>query len=66
MEKKIQKRIPASDSGARVTCSTKDGDYIVSQNVERRRFTLWHKVKDGYEKIKVGSSPLDLYELVPW
>lgn len=64
---KIVKSIPASDNGAGVLCITNSGQkYQISQNVERKKFTLWQVVNKGFIKIKTANSPVDLYDLVPW
>ena len=64
---KIVKSIPASDNGAGVLCVTNSGQkYQISQNVERKKFTLWQVVNKGFIKIKTVNSPVDLYDLVPW
>ena len=64
---KIVKSIPASDNGAGVLCVTSSGQkYQISQNVERKKFTLWQVVNKGFIKIKTVNSPVDLYDLVPW
>ena len=67
MTEKIVKSIPASDNGAGVLCVTNSGQkYQISQNVERKKFTLWQVVNKGFIKIKTANSPVDLYDLVPW
>ena len=64
---KIVKSIPASDNGAGVLCVTNSGQkYQISQNIERKKFTLWQVVNKGFIKIKTVNSPVDLYDLVPW
>ena len=64
---KIVKSIPASDNGAGVLCVTNSGQkYQISQNVERKKFTLWQVINKGFIKIKTANSPVDLYDLVPW
>lgn len=64
---KIVKSIPASDNGAGVLCVTSSGQkYQISQNVERKKFTLWQVVNKGFIKIKTANSPVDLYDFVPW
>lgn len=64
---KIVKSIPASDNGAGVLCVINSGQkYQISQNVERKKFTLWQVVNKGFIKIKTANSPVDLYDLVPW
>lgn len=67
MTEKIVKSIPASDNGAGVLCITKFGQkYQISQNVEKMKFTLWKVMNKGFVKIKTASSPVDLYDFVPW
>lgn len=64
---KIVKSIPASDNGAGVLCVTNSGQkYQISQNVERKKFTLWQVVNKGFIKVKTANSPVDLYDLIPW
>ena len=63
----IAKKLPASESGPGVRCITQKGDaYIISQCPAPLRFTLWRQAEKGYEKIKTGSSPEELYEEIPW
>ncbi len=65
--KKIVKKIPSSENGPRVFCTTTSGrEYFVTQCRERMRFTLWHKSEYGYEQIVAAKSPLDLYDKIPW
>lgn len=64
---KIVKSFPASDNGAGVLCVTNSGQkYQISQNVERKKFTLWQVVNNGFIKVKTANSPVDLYDLIPW
>lgn len=67
---KVVKTIPSSETGSRTTCFTKldeSGDkYIVTQNPLKMQFTLWKCIDDGFERIKISNSPLDLYELIPY
>lgn len=50
-----------------MTCRTVSGDeYVISQNPERKKFTLWHKVKGGFTKCAVASLPFDLEDKIPW
>lgn len=64
---KIVRNIPTSENGAGVLCTTKSGQkYQISQNVEKSKFTLWKVVEKGFAKMKTASSPVDLYELIPW
>lgn len=64
---KIVRNIPTSENGAGVLCTTKSGQkYQISQNVEKSKFTLWKVVEKGFVKMKTASSPVDLYESIPW
>ena len=64
---KTVKKIPASDNGPGVSCTTKGGNhYQISQNVEKMKFTLWKVVEGGFMKIATANSPLDLDEFIPW
>ena len=66
-DEKIVRSIPASDNGVGVLCKTKSGQqYQISQNIEKRKFTLWKVVNKGFVKVKTASSPVDLYDSVPW
>lgn len=71
MAKAKYKDLPASDkNNAGVRCTTRKKEvYIISQNPmapnPKKRFTLWHVVPDGYEKIDTGGSPNDLYPKIP-
>lgn len=65
--KKIVKKFPSSENGPGVHCITTSGqEYFITQCLEKMRFTLWHKVNDGYEQVSTAKSPLDLEDLVPW
>lgn len=58
---KIVKKIPASENGPGVHCTTTSGqEYFITQCLERMRFTLWHKVDGGFTQIATAKSPLDL------
>ena len=64
-EAKIVKSIPSSENGSATTYLTRSGqEYLISQNVERCRFTLWKVVEGGYEKMGISDSPLDFEEIV--
>ncbi len=64
---KTVKKIPTSDTGPGVRCTTKGGKhYQISQNVEKLKFTLWKVVEGGFVKIATANSPIDLEELIPW
>lgn len=66
-DEKIVRNIPSSDNGAGVLCVTKSGQkYQISQNVEKKKFTLWRVVDNGFVKLKIANSPVDLYDFVPW
>lgn len=64
---RVVKNIPSSENGAGVLCKTTSGQrYQISQNTEKKKFTLWKVVENGFIKIKTANSPLELEELVPW
>lgn len=64
---KIVKKIPSTENGPGVHCTTSSGDvYIISQCREKGRFTLWHKVDGGFEQLETAKSPLDLDDKIPW
>lgn len=68
MDAKLVKELPASEkhtAGMHITA--RDGqEYVVTQNPERKgkRFTLWHKVNGGFEKLKMADSPVPLSDSV--
>lgn len=64
-EIKIVKSIPSSENGSAVVCKTRAGqEYIISQNIERCRFTLWKVVEGGYVKIDTADSPRKFDEII--
>lgn len=64
---KVIKNIPASENGLGVLCATKSGQqYQITQNVVKIKFTLWKVVENGFIKIKIANSPIELYDLIPW
>ena len=64
---KVVKKIPTSENGPGVHCTTKSGsEYFITQCLEKARFTLWHKSKDGYEQLATAKSPLELDNKIPW
>lgn len=71
MAKTKYKDLPATDkNNAGVQCTTRKKEvYIISQNLTatnpQKRFTLWHVVSDGYEKIDTAGSPYHLYPKIP-
>lgn len=66
-ETKIVKKFPASENGPGVQCTTKSGQiFIITQCLEKMRFTLWHQVEGGYKKLETAKSPLILEKKVPW
>lgn len=63
---KIVKKIPISENGPGVHCITASKqEYFITQCLEKVRFTLWHKVEEGFEQIATAKSPLDL-DIIPW
>jgi hypothetical protein len=64
---KVVKKLPASECGTGVLCTTRSGkQYQISQNPEKKKHTLWRIVDGGYEKLATGNSPYDLYPLIDW
>ena len=64
---KVVKNIPTSENGAGVLCARKSGQkYQISQNTEKQKFTLWKIVDKGFINMKTASSPVDLYDCIPW
>lgn len=64
---KIVKKISSTENGPGVHCTTKSGQvYLITQCLEKHRFTLWHEVEGGYEQLGTAKSPLDLDEKIPW
>lgn len=67
MTEKVVRKIPASENGSGVSCTTRSGQkYQISQSLEKMKFTLWKVVENGFIKIKSANSPLELDDLVPW
>lgn len=64
---KVMKKIPSTENGPGVHCTTKEGQaYHITQCLERKRFTLWHEVNEGYEQLGTAKSPSELEEKIPW
>lgn len=66
---KIVKTIPASEE-EKVTCFTKQnnsGDkYLITENPLKVQFTLWKRVEEGFERVKISVSPLDFDDVIPY
>lgn len=59
----IVNKIPKSEDGYGVRYITESGnEYVISNNTIKRKFTLWHLLEKGYEKIGTASNPIDLYK----
>lgn len=64
-ETKIYKSIPTTENGVGTTCLTRSGkEYLITQNVERCRFTLWESVDGGYIRLKSEDSPYAFNEFL--
>lgn len=64
---KLAKQIPQNETSSLLTCKTLSGDeYVISHNTERKRFTLWHKIENGYVKCNSADVPSELEKLIPW
>lgn len=67
MTSKIVKKLPTSECGTGVLCTTRSGkQYQISHNPEKKKHTLWRIVDGEYEKLATGDSPYDLYSLIDW
>ena len=63
----VAKKIPVSENGPGDKCITASGEeYIISQCLAPRRFTLWKHGTGGYEKLKTSDTPVELYEAIEW
>ena len=63
------KKIPVSENGPGVKSMyiTASGEeYVISQCLAPRRFTLWKHGMSGYEKLKTSGTPVELYEVIEW
>ena len=64
---KIVKSIPSSENGKLVTCTTVSKEqYLITHCLDKGRFTLWKVLSEDYEKISTDSTPIDLYDKIPW
>ena len=64
---KVIHKLPASEDGYGVLCKTKSGsEYVISQNLDKGKFTLWSFQDGQYLKISTADSPIKLYEQINW
>ncbi len=50
-----------------VLCRTKqNGNFVITSNELRTRFSLWKQHGDDYDKIATNKTITALYEKVPW
>ena len=64
---KVVKNIPTSENGSGVLFAKNSGQqYQITKNTEKQKFTLWKIVDKGFIKMKTASSPVDLYDCIPW
>ena len=50
-----------------VECRTQfQGNFVITSNELRNRFTLWKQTDDGFEKKSTSKSIMDLYDKIPW
>ena len=61
-------RIPAAELEAPgVLCRTQHhGDYQITYNPGKSKFTLWKHGADGAEKVTTGADITKLYAQIPW
>ena len=60
---KILKAIPNSETG-KVDCA--NGKLIITENHLKEQFTLWKRLEDGFEKIKISDNPLEFDDVIDW
>lgn len=61
----IYTSIPSSENGSGVLYTAMSGQkYNISQNLDKRKHTLWKHVEGGYQRVAVADSPYDLYEQI--
>ena len=61
-----QKRLPAGDTGPTYTYTNAQGEeYVITWCYTPKRFTLWKKMSDGYEKMATAQAPTELYSRIP-
>ncbi|MGN0246503.1 MAG: hypothetical protein ACI4DK_11155 [Lachnospiraceae bacterium] len=61
----IYPQIPASENGHGVIYTTLSGKkYYISQNLDKKKLTLWRSVEGGYQRVASADSPYDLYKLI--
>jgi len=59
----VVKQIPKTENGYGVEYTTLSGNvYFISNNLTKKKFTLWKKVDNGYDKMGTADNPLDLYK----
>ena len=59
----VVKKLPKTETGHGVQYTTESGNvYVISNDPIKRKFTLWLKSENGYEKISTANSPIDLYK----
>ena len=64
---KIVKKLPATDYGPGVLCTKALGNrFQITQNPEKKKFTLWRILDGGFEKIAMANTPVDLYSKIAW
>lgn len=64
---KTFKKLPISERGFGVRCVTRsERIFVISNCVDKDRFTLWEELDNGYRKLTDGNTPYELYSQVPW
>ena len=61
-------RIPASElNSPGVLCRTlKSGDYQITYNIGKNKFTLWKLNGNDADKVAINSDIDKLYKTIPW
>lgn len=58
-------KIPKTENGNPHWIKTEKGNYLITHNLEKEKFTLWKIVdKNKFDKISSASSPLTLKEKI--
>lgn len=61
----IRTSLPSSEDGHGVLYKALSGQhYCISQNLEKRKHTLWKILEEGYQQIATSDNPYNLYEKI--
>lgn len=57
-------KLPASEDGHGIYWKTDYGNFLVTYNTKKDKFTLWKELSDGYEKLNTADNPFSLYKKI--